>query len=231
MGIKDSEQHFVLKCRGDLHIYIQTEMDFLNISSLGASYRYVVKIEQKFKHQNKWDFGSVNTQQPKYDKDRPNKQFSENQSKPYEKKGHQIKNKDTRKWCDFHKIPWHNTNECRSKKSLVAEIKYKESNPDSESDYENTGKIQIIDADPTSIVMTTSIQPEEPTDPEEGERLFHSHMWVKGTMLHFIVDSGSLKNLISVEVVKPLGLSTPHPHPYNIGWPGQGWDLFVSQKF
>jgi hypothetical protein len=71
----------------------------------------------------------------------------------------------------------------------VAEIKDKEMNPDSESDSENTGKRQIIDADPTAIVATTTIQPEEPTDPEEGECLFHSQMWVKGTPLHFIVDS------------------------------------------
>jgi hypothetical protein len=56
----------------------------------------------------------------------------------------------------------------------VAEIKDKEPNPDSESDSENTGKGQIIDADPTAIVATTTIQPEEPTDPEEGEHLFHS---------------------------------------------------------
>jgi hypothetical protein len=56
--------------------------------------------------------------------------------------------------------------------------------------------------DPTAIVATATIQPEEPTDPEEGERLFHSQMWVKGTSLHFIVDSGSQKNLISAEVVK-----------------------------
>jgi hypothetical protein len=48
-------------------------MDFLDISSLGAAYRYAVKIEQKFKHQKKWDFRSVNPQQPKYDKDNPNK--------------------------------------------------------------------------------------------------------------------------------------------------------------
>jgi hypothetical protein len=47
MGIKDSEQHLVLKYCGALHRHIQTEMDFLNISSLGSSYRYVVKIEQK----------------------------------------------------------------------------------------------------------------------------------------------------------------------------------------
>jgi hypothetical protein len=60
--------------------------------------------------------------------------------------------------------------------------------------------------------MTASIQPEEPIDLEEGEHLFHSHMWVKGTLLHFIVDSGGQKNLISADVVKQLGLSTtPHP--------------------
>jgi hypothetical protein len=113
----------------------------------------------------------------------------------------------------------------------VAEIKDKESNPDSESDSENTGKRQIIDADPTAIVTTATIQPEEPTDPEEGEHLFHSQMWVKGTPLHFIVDSGSQKNLISAEVVKQLGLSTtPHPQPYNIGWLRQGRDLRVSQQ-
>jgi hypothetical protein len=79
----------------------------------------------------------------------------------------------------------------------VAEIKDKEPNPDSESDSENNGKGQIIDVDPTAIVMTAAIQPEEPTDPEEGERLFHSQMWVKGTPLHFIVDSRIQKNLIS----------------------------------
>jgi hypothetical protein len=48
-------------------------MDFMDISSLGAAYRYAVKIEQKFKHQNKREFGSANPQQPKYDKDNPNK--------------------------------------------------------------------------------------------------------------------------------------------------------------
>jgi hypothetical protein len=231
LGIKDSERHLVLKYRGALHRYIQTEMDFLDISSLGAAYRYAVKIEQKFKHQNKREFGSANPQQPKYDKDVPNKQSPENQSKTQEKKGHGKTKKDTGKWCDFHKSPWHNTDECRSKQSLVAEIKDKEPNPDSESDSENNGKRQIIDADPTAIVATAAIQPEEPTDPEEGERLFHSQMWVKGTPLHFIVDSGSQKNLISAEVVKQLGLSTtPHPQPYSIGWLRQGRDLRVSQQ-
>jgi hypothetical protein len=112
----------------------------------------------------------------------------------------------------------------------VADIKDKELNPDLESNSENNGKRQIIDADPTAIFATAAIQPEEPTDPEEGERLFHSQMWVNGTPLHFIVDSRSQKNLISTEVVKQLGLSTtPHPQPYSIGWLHQGRDLCVNQ--
>jgi hypothetical protein len=54
---------------------------------------------------------------------------------------------------------------------------------------------------------------------------------VGGNPLHFIVDSGSQKNLISAEVVKPLGLlTTPHLQPYNIGWLRQGRDLYVSQQ-
>jgi hypothetical protein len=53
-------------------------MDFLYISSLSVAYQYVVKIEKKFKHHKKWDFGYENIQQPKYDKDNPNKQSPEN---------------------------------------------------------------------------------------------------------------------------------------------------------
>jgi hypothetical protein len=78
LGIKDSEWYLVLKHHGSLHRYIQIEMEFLDISSLGAAYRYAVKIEQKFRPQNKREFGSANLQQPKYDKDGPNKQPPEN---------------------------------------------------------------------------------------------------------------------------------------------------------
>jgi hypothetical protein len=60
LGIKDSERNLALKYCGALHRYIQTEMDLLDISSLGVSYRYVVKIEHKFRHQNKREFGSEN---------------------------------------------------------------------------------------------------------------------------------------------------------------------------
>jgi hypothetical protein len=49
LGIKDSKRHLVLKYRGCFHRYIQTKMEFLDIASLGTAYRYVVKIEHKFK--------------------------------------------------------------------------------------------------------------------------------------------------------------------------------------
>ena len=109
------------------------------------------------------------------------------------------------------------------KKVIGGRYNDKESNPDLEFDYENIDRRQIIDIESTTIIMTATIQLEEPTDPEEWEHLFHSQMWVKGTLLHFIVDSRSQKNLISTEVIKQLGLSTtPHPQPYNIGCLRQG---------
>ena len=46
LGIKDSEKNLVLKYRNCLHRYIQEEMEFLDISSLGMAYRYATKIEQ-----------------------------------------------------------------------------------------------------------------------------------------------------------------------------------------
>jgi len=64
LGIKNSEQHLVLKYRGFLHRYIQDKMEILGVSSLGAAYRYTVKIEKKFK-QKKRDFGSANLKQGK----------------------------------------------------------------------------------------------------------------------------------------------------------------------
>ena len=106
------------------------------------------------------------------------------------------------KWCEFHNSPAHSTNECWDKQSLVTELKTPkldafydlESGPEKGNDK---GK-QIIDVDPSAIVSTTKIQREDPEDLEEGKRLFHSQMWVKGSPLQFLVDNESQKNLILV---------------------------------
>jgi hypothetical protein len=85
--------------------------------------------------------------------------------------------------------------------------------------------------EPSATIATTKLHPGEPDKPEEGEHLFHSQMWVKGTQLHFIMDRGSQKNHILEEVVKQLALpTTQHPQPYTIGWICQGSNLRISQK-
>jgi hypothetical protein len=101
----------------------------------------------------------------------------------------------------------------------VAKLKEIESSPDLDSDSKNNKRRYIIDVEPIVTATTTTIQPKEPEDPMEGNHLFHSKMWVKGTPLHFVANNRSRKNLILAEVIKQLDLSTtPHPQPYNIGW-------------
>jgi len=54
----------------------------------------------------------------------------------------------------------------------VAKIKDKDPNPNLESDSENTGKRKIIDADPTAIVKTSKIQPEDQWILKRGSTFF-----------------------------------------------------------
>jgi hypothetical protein len=73
LGIKYSERHLVLMYHDALHRYIQTEMEFLDMSSLGTAYRYVVKIKHKIK-QKTWKFGLGNPAQQNPGKGSPNPQ-------------------------------------------------------------------------------------------------------------------------------------------------------------
>jgi hypothetical protein len=84
----------------------------------------------------------------------------------------------------------------------VAEVKASKSDAGFDSKSELERGRWIIDTEPIATIATTKLHPGESDEPEEGKHLFHSKMWVKGTPLHFIVDSGSQKNLISAKVVK-----------------------------
>ena len=55
-----------------LHIFIQEEMVFLDISSISVAYWYAAKIEKNVK-QKKWDFGSENQKQGKGAPEQQNK--------------------------------------------------------------------------------------------------------------------------------------------------------------
>jgi hypothetical protein len=139
--------------------------------------------------------------------------------------------KDMEKWCEYYKIPWHNTDECHSKQSLMVELKASESEVESDSESNLEGEKHISDVEPSATVATTKFQPSKLEEPDEGERFFHLQMWVKGDLLHFIVNSDIQKNLILAEVVKWLDLPmTLHPQPYTIIWLRQGRDLRISQQ-
>ena len=139
------------------------------------------------------------------------------------KKGNGNMNKDTGKWCNFHKNPLHNTNECHTKQSLVAQLRALKLDLESDFDSKMDKGKKMINAEPSATIATTQRQPEDVEDPEKSELLFHLKMWVKGVPLHFIVDNGIQNNLILAKVIKQLKFPTmPHPQPYNIGWISQG---------
>jgi hypothetical protein len=73
----------------------------------------------------------------------------------------------------------------------MVELKASESEAISNSKSNPEGEKRVIDVEPNATVNTTKIQPSEPEEPKEGKRLFDLQMWVKGDLIHFIVDSGS----------------------------------------
>jgi hypothetical protein len=105
----------------------------------------------------------------------------------------------------------------------LVELKEKESDPESYSYSDMEKGNHIINVESIATISTTNIQPDKSEEIEEGDHLFHSHMWVKGNPLHYIVENGSQNNMILTDVIKRLKLlRTEYPQPYTIGWLFQG---------
>jgi hypothetical protein len=89
----------------------------------------------------------------------------DNLSKPQHNKGNENMNKDTRKWCAYHTIPWLDIEEYRSKKSLVVEMNSSDSEVDSDSESNPEGGKHIINVEPSAIVTTTKVWPSKLEEP------------------------------------------------------------------
>jgi hypothetical protein len=81
------------------------------------------------------------------------------------------------------------------------------------------------------LLSTRAIQPEEPTDPEEGERLFHSQMWVKGTRCILLLITESRKTSSQQRSSNSWDCRQHHTCSHTtLGGFSQGRDLRVSQQ-
>jgi hypothetical protein len=65
--------------------------------------------------------------------------------------------KDMGKWCEYHKIPWHNIEECFSKQLLMVELKASKLEVDSDSESNFKGGKRIIDVEPCATVVATKV--------------------------------------------------------------------------
>ena len=142
--------------------------------------------------------------------------------------------KDIVKWCEFHKIPYHNVDECHSKQSLVENIKSSKPYLNTEPYLEpNVAVIEmgkkIIDVEMCVITATTPIQWYEQEGLEEYTHLFYFEMWVKGIPPHFVVVNDNQKNLISTKLINILELLiTWYPKPYTISLLSQWQGIYAN---
>jgi hypothetical protein len=64
----------------------------------------------------------------------------------------------------------------------------------------------------------------------QRNRLFHTAYKTRDSVCKVIVDSGSMDNLVSTEMVEKMELETiDHPSPYKISWLQKGHQVMVTK--
>ena len=72
-------------------------------------------------------------------------------------------------------------------------------------------------------------QAKEVTEPAKRKTLFRSICKVQGKCCQLVIDSGSIDNLVSTEVIEKLKLKTrEYPTPYRVSWLHKGHRLIVK---
>jgi hypothetical protein len=71
----------------------------------------------------------------------------------------------------------------------------------------------------------------EAENPAQRNRLFWTACKIKDRVCKVIMDSGSIDNLVSTEMVEKLELETiDHPSPYKVSWLQKGHQVNVTKQ-
>ncbi|PWA90212.1 hypothetical protein CTI12_AA103160 [Artemisia annua] len=162
---------------------------------------------------------------------------SNHQKEEFKKRG--ATNSVANKYCDTCKISGHTEENCWK---VHPELFPKKWIKDDRSRKRTTATARVNDvvelesvkeADKSLFLMTKQKEKSSTTKdkPDEKEELFTLNIQVKHEVIDAIIDPGSEKNLISATLVERLGLeTTPHPHPYSLGWIKNDVDTQVNRQ-
>ena len=90
----------------------------------------------------------------------------------------------SRKWCDYHSSSWHDTSECKARKTFLEKLSTSSLSDKTLVEYDPDASALLALTSTTLIALTI-------VNEEEQERLFHTWIWVQKNPLHLIVDNGS----------------------------------------
>jgi hypothetical protein len=68
-------------------------------------------------------------------------------------------------------------------------------------------------------------------EPTQRRSLFRTMCKSKGKCCKLVIDSGSMDNLVSIEMVEKINLKkTPHLTPYKVSWLQKGHQVLVNEQ-
>ena len=129
--------------------------------------------------------------------------------------------------------------DCPSQRAYIATEDGYISTFDVEGDDEDEPVVQesdeVVGSDDTMTYMSIILQralSRKVQQPEklQSHNLFHIFFVINNRRARVIIDGGSFNNLVSLDLVKNLGLTThQHPHPYNLQWFNDAGKAKVTQ--